>query len=451
MEASSRWAIASQRVVLPDGVRPAVVHIDGSRIVGITTKSDAPHDYPLQDVGELVVAPGLVDTHVHINEPGRTKWEGFETATRAAAAGGVTTLVDMPLNSSPVTIDVEALHRKRAAAHGKTWVDVGFYGGLVAGSAGNVPALLDAGVLGMKAFLCDSGLDEFPAATADDLHAAAPALELARRPLLVHGELLASPAPRPASSRIYAEYLASRPAKWEADAIDLVIDVCRAHHCPLHLVHLADADSLPKLAAAKREGMPLTVETCPHYLHFAAEEVGDGQTQYKCAPPIREARHRDGLWRGLQDGVIDTIGSDHSPCPPEMKHLESGDFLQAWGGIASLQLTLPIVWTGARARKVPLAKIFHWLSSAPASLVGLANRKGRLAAGYDADIIVFDSEESWLVRGTELYHRHPVTPYDGQTLFGLVQQTYLRGNKVFDRGVFSSVPLGNLLDANYSA
>jgi len=447
MDAGRRWAVASDRVVLPDAVRPAAVLVEGERIAAVVPRGETPADFPLEDLGPLAIAPGLVDAHVHINEPGRTEWEGFDSATRAAAAGGVTTLVDMPLNSSPVTTDVDALRIKRDAARGKCWVDVGFYGGLVAGNAPAIESLLDQGVLGIKAFLCDSGLDEFPAATPDDLRQAAPALARAGRPLLVHGELTRWPAPRPASARLYAEYLASRPPQWESDAIDLLVDVCREFRCPAHLVHLANGDALPALEAARREGLPLTVETCPHYLHFSAEEIRPGRTEFKCAPPIREGRHRELLWAGLARGVIDTVGSDHSPCPPGMKQLESGDFMSAWGGIASLQLTLPIVWTGAAARSIALQRMFRWLSTAPARLVGLAGHKGAIAAGCDADLVVWDPEVRWTVRGAELQHRHKLTPYDGQTLRGQVRRTYVRGTKVFDSGHWSDAPTGELLSA----
>ena len=300
----SQFGLASRRVVLPDGVRPAAVLIDGEKIAGIVEgkfeQIDVPRGYGIEDLGDLVIAPGLVDAHVHINEPGRTEWEGFETATKAAAAGGITTLVDMPLNSSPVTTTVAALNAKRQAAAGKCWVDVGFYGGLVPGNADQIGPLLEAGVLGIKAFLCHSGLDEFPAATEADLRAAAPHLVRHQRPLLVHAELTNAPAPRPEVARKYSDYLATRPLQWEWDAINLLCDVCKATGCPIHIVHLANGPAAGFIEGLKRDGLPITVETCPHYLHFAAENVPDGDTRFKCAPPIRESMHRDLLWEGLR-------------------------------------------------------------------------------------------------------------------------------------------------------
>jgi allantoinase len=439
-----RFALLSRRVLSADGLRAAAVLIDGGQIMGVVEPAAVPSEYSVEDLGNLVVAPGLVDAHVHINEPGRADWEGFETATRAAAAGGVTTLVDMPLNSSPVTTTVAALEAKRAAAAGKCRVDVGFYGGLVPGSADHTGSLLEAGVLGVKAFLCDSGLPEFPPSAVADLQAAMPVLAARHRPLLVHAELVRAPAPQPADPRSYAEYLASRPPAWESDAISLLIGLCRTHGAPVHIVHLANADALPMLQAARADGLPLTVETCPHYLHFAAEEIPDGDTRFKCAPPIRAARHREVLWHALQQGLIDTIGSDHSPCPPPMKQLASGDFMAAWGGISSLQLTLPIVWTGSAARGIPLATMFRWLADAPARLLRL-DRKGRLAAGCDADLVVWDPEARWTVDGGQLQHRHKLTPYDGLELAGRVHRTYLRGSLVYNQGELVGEPRGELL------
>ncbi|HEY2882477.1 MAG TPA: amidohydrolase family protein [Pirellulales bacterium] len=486
-----KFALASRRVVLPDGVRPATVVVENGRIVevreGVNQGAANLGGIPIEDVGNLVIAPGVVDAHVHINEPGHTEWEGFETATRAAAAGGVTTLVDMPLNSVPVTTTVAALEAKRKAAAGKCRVDVGFYGGVVPDNVAEVELLLKAGVLGMKAFLCHSGLDEFPNAQLADLQAAATILKKYDRPLLVHAELLNSPVPQPKIANRYADYLATRPPQWETDAIQMLIELCRTTGCRVHIVHLANSDALQLIKAAKDSSLPLTVETCPHYLHFAADAtesiddgseslevvelvmelesefdfsipdlaaehfqltgkgIPDGDTRFKCAPPIRERRHQERLWFALQMGLIDTIGSDHSPCPPEMKHLESGNFMAAWGGIASLQLTLPIVWTGARSRDIKLHKVFQWLATNPAQLVGLQNRKGRIVAGFDADLILFDPEANWTVSGQQLHHRHKLTPYDGEELFGQVQRTYLRGEIVFLAPEFVGEPMARLL------
>lgn len=407
--------LRSPRVLTVEGERPATLRISGERITAIepfTGEADAP-----------AILPGLVDPHVHLNEPGRTEWEGFETGTAAAAAGGVTTLIDMPLNSSPVTTTPEALQAKREAAAGKLSVDVGFYAGLVPGCESQLGAMLDAGVRGVKAFLCHSGIDDFPAATERELRFAMPLLAERGVPLLAHAEIV-SPTPPMADPRSYADYLSSRPNVFERDAIALMIDLCRETGCRTHIVHLADADCLPMLAAARSEGLPLTVETCPHYLAFCAEEIADGATQFKCAPPIRDAANREGLWKGLAEGVIDFIASDHSPCPPDLKRLDSGRFDQAWGGISSLQLTLPIVWTEASRRGHSLGEVIDWLAHRPAELVGV---EAGIRVGAPANVVLFDPDAESVVEGAALQHRHKVTPYEGRRLRGGVLATYLHG------------------------
>jgi allantoinase len=387
---------------------------------------------------------------VHINEPGRTDWEGFATATHAAAAGGVTTLVDMPLNNSPVTTTADALAQKLAAAEGKLWVDCGFYGGARAGNAQHIEPLIAAGVLGFKAFLCPSGIDEFPAATEADLRAVMPQIASAGLPLLVHAEL---PGPEPAAqARLatdpcsYAAYLASRPRQWEHRAIELVLRLCREFGCRVHIVHLSSADALPLVVQARADGLPVTVETCPHYLVFAAEEIPDGDPRFKCAPPIRERENRDRLRQAVRDGYFDYLASDHSPAPPALKHLDTGNLERAWGGIASLQLTLPIVWTLIQQWPgVGPAGLVKWLSRRPAQFLGLGKRKGSLAAGYDADLVVFDPDREFTVSPQMLHHRHKVTPYEGQMLRGRVDKTVLRGRTVFDAGRFGDKPTGRPL------
>lgn len=413
--------LSSRRVVTPEGERPATVRVRDGAIAAIQAYDPAAGE----DLGDHALLPGLVDPHVHLNEPGRTDWEGFATGTAAAAAGGVTTLVDMPLNSSPVTTTVEALQAKRAATAGKLSVDVGFYAGLVPGNEDQIEPLLDAGVRGVKAFLCHSGIDDFPAATDKELRAVMPLLAERGVPLLVHAELV-HPTPPMASPTRYANYLASRPPSFERDAIALLIELCRETGCRTHVVHLADAGSLPTLDAARGEGLPLTVETGPHYLTFAAEEVPDGSTVYKCAPPIRDAANREALWRGLADGVIDFIATDHSPCPPEMKGLDTGRFDRAWGGISSLQLSLPIVWTGAARRGHTLSEVVDWLCHHPAKLVGV---DAGIRVGGPADLVVFDTDSTFVVHGDALAHRHPLTPYEGRELRGVVGRTYLRGDR----------------------
>ena len=412
-------AIGSRRVVTPDGTRPATIVVRNGLIAELLAYEPGRGE----DLGDVALLPGGVDPHVHLNEPGRTEWEGFQTGTASAAAGGVTTLVDMPLNSTPVTTTADALAQKRAAAEGKLSVDVGFHAGLVPGNAAELPALLDAGVLGVKAFLCHSGIDDFPASGERELREAMPLLAERGVPLLAHAEI-ASDAPPLANPRRYADYAASRPPSFEREAIALLIDLCRATGCRTHIVHLADAGSIATLHDARAEGLPLTVETCPHYLTFSAEEVPDGATQYKCAPPIRDAANREGLWQGLADGVIDFVATDHSPCPPEMKHAGTGRFDLAWGGISSLQLALPALWTEAARRGHTLDDLARWTSAAPAKLVGLASG---IAVGNAANLVAFDADAEFTVRGAELHHRHKLTPYEGRTLRGVARRTYLRG------------------------
>ena len=344
------FAVRSRRVVTPEGERAGAVLVRGERIVAVVDEGAVLPGTPTEDLGDLVLMPGLVDSHVHVNEPGRTEWEGFESATHAAAAGGVTTLVDMPLNSSPVTTSRDALERKREAAGGRGSVDCAFWGGLVPGNAAEVGRLLDAGACGVKAFLVHSGIDDFPAAGEADLRAALPILAERGKPLLVHAELAHDAAPPAGDPRRYATYLESRPPSWEREAVALLLRLCRELRAPIHVVHLSAAGAAALVAEARREGLPLSAETCPHYLALAAEEIGDGRTEFKCAPPVRERANRDALWDALVDGTIGLVVSDHSPCPPALKRREQGDFIAAWGGIASLQLALPVVWTEARRR-----------------------------------------------------------------------------------------------------
>lgn len=431
------FLLRSNRVVTPQGVRPAQILVEYGLIRGVYQANaqldESLADIPQEDVGDLVISPGVIDAHVHVNDPG-TDWEGFDTATKAAAAGGVTTIVDMPLNSIPVTTNVDAFAKKRIAAVGNCWVDVGFYGGLVQGNYNELPPLCKMGVLGVKAFLCHSGLDEFPNALEADLRMAMPLLAAARVPLLVHAELLSLPTPAVTDVRSFTQFVASRPVQWELDAIQLMIKLCRETRCQTHIVHLATGAVLPMLAAAKAEGLPLTVETCPHYLFFENTKVADGDTRFKCAPPIREGAAAE-LWQGLLDGTIDTIGSDHSPCPPAMKHLETGDFSQAWGGIASLQLTLPTTWSFMKSKGCEdLSLLAKWVASAPASLVGLNQRKGQIAPEFDADFVIWDPDTRWTINAADLFHRHAITPYDGCELTGKVVRTYVRGQQVFRDG-----------------
>jgi len=458
--------IRGKRVVLPESIAAASIHIRDGVITLIGSYGNVPSDCELIEADdESVVMPGLVDTHVHINEPGRTEWEGFSTATRAAAAGGVTTLVDMPLNSIPPTTTVAGFTAKLKAARGQCYVDVGFWGGVVPGNAGELAALLTEGVVGFKCFLIHSGVDEFPNVTEDDLRETLPELTRLGALLIVHAEvpgpisrtgIPACPIDAASASANehtnpnvcptkYATFLASRPRAAEDEAVALMIKLGREFGTRVHIVHHSSADALPMLREAKTAGLKITAETCPHYLTFTAEEIPDRATEFKCCPPIREHENREQLWSALGSGTIDMIVSDHSPCPPEMKLPESGDFLCAWGGISSLQLRLPVVWTEADRRGYSLADLARWLCSAPAKLVGLEGRKGLIAAGYDADFVIWNSAKQFRVEGAALHHRHQLTPYQGRILNGVVEKTFLRGRKIYDGGEFITEPLGLLL------
>ena len=435
----------SRRVVLPDGVRAATVHVRDGAITRVSGWDDT-GSADLVDAGDLALMPGLVDTHVHINEPGRTEWEGFDTATRAAALGGVTTIVDMPLNCDPPTTTVDAFEAKLAAAGGKLHVDVGFWGGVVPGNSGMLEALWKAGVLGFKAFMCPSGIDEFPASTIQDLTTALGVLAPLDAPLLVHAELPEElrAADFRADPRQYSTWLATRPAEAETRAIDALIALARSSNARIHVVHLATGRALAALAGAKAEGVQLTVETCPHYLYFTAEGVPDGQCQFKCAPPIRDQGNREELWAGLVSGVIDLIVTDHSPCPPALKQMKAGRFAEAWGGIVSLQLSLGIVWTEAARRGIPLDMVACWMCEAPATLAAL-HHKGAIMPGKDADLVVFNPQDEWVVDAATLAHRHPLTPYDGARLTGRVVATYLRGKLIASEGMVHGSPAGAVL------
>ncbi|MGE0547865.1 MAG: allantoinase AllB [Kofleriaceae bacterium] len=442
--------VRSQRVVAADRVAPAAIHIHGGTIQAVASWDDVPTGARLHDVGELAVLPGIVDTHVHLNEPGRTEWEGFTTATTAAAVGGVTTLIDMPLNSIPPTTTREALAAKRDAARGRCAVDVGFWGGVVPGNTDQLAGMVFDGVRGFKCFMVDSGVEEFGWVGEAELRPAMSMLAPLGVPLLVHAEV-AGPIDEAAARlagadpRRYATYLASRPEAAEQEAIAMVTALCRATGARTHIVHHSAASALPLLRAARAEGLPLTAETCPHYLHFSAESIPDGATPFKCAPPIREAANRELLWQALADGVLDFVASDHSPCTPSLKALEAGDFVAAWGGVAGLQLALPVVWTEASRRGHTLVEVARWMSAGPAKLAGLTGRKGAIAAGADADLVVFDDAAFTTVTPESVQHRHKVTPYAGEILRGVVHATYLRGRCVAENGQAYATDLGALI------
>lgn len=442
--------VRGKRVVLPEGERAAAIQIRGGAIAAISAFDDIPGRSPLHEAGDSIVMPGLVDTHVHINEPGRTEWEGFSTATRAAAAGGVTTLIEMPLNSIPATTTAAAYREKVAAAMGKLWVDVGFWGGVVPGNTAELRPLWEAGVFGFKCFLVPSGVEEFPHVSEPDLRAAAPELVALGAPLLAHAELpvpvaAAVTALSKANQKSYATWLASRPREAENEAIALLLRLSREFRVRTHIVHLSSSDAIQHLRQAKSDGLAVTVETCPHYLTFAAEEIREGATEFKCAPPIRERENLEKLWAALADGTIDLIATDHSPCSPAMKLSGEGDFIRAWGGIASLQLSLPAVWTEATPRGYAVTHLAAWLCRGPARLAGLEKRKGTIAVGCDADLVIWNPSAKYVVEPLQLHHRHKITPYAGRALVGVVETTILRGRKIYDRGEFCPSPIGRVL------
>jgi allantoinase len=440
-------AFISRRVVTGGEVRPAAILVEGEQIRAVVPPEQTPVGVEAHDFGDTAILPGLVDSHLHINEPGRTDWEGFSTATRAAAAGGYTMLVDMPLNCLPATTNVAALETKREAARGKCRVDWAAWGGVVKDNQDDIEALAAAGALGFKCFLIHPGIDGFTMVSEEDLRAALPHLARTGLPLLVHAELAApvdAATQRLANAdwKAYATYLQSRPDEAELSAIRMMLSLCREYHFRLHIVHLSTSRALPELQAARSEGLAVSVETCPHYLHLAAETISNGATLCKCAPPIRSRENREALWQGLKDGVIDLVATDHSPCPPVMKRVEEGNFKTAWGGISSLSVALPVMWTEAKARGFGLTDIVRWMAEGPAQLAGCDARKGRIAAGYDADLVVFDPEAEFQVTPELLHFRHPQSPYLGETLRGVVKATYLRGRSVFLNGEFPGEPGG---------
>ena len=444
--------VRGKRVLAGDAVEPAsvAIHIEHGVITSIANYDESPAGVPIYEAGDNVVMPGIVDTHVHINEPGRAEWEGFTSATHAAAAGGVTTLIEMPLNSVPATTTASAFREKLAAAAGKLWVDTGFWGGVVPGNLGDLRALWQEGVFGFKCFLVPSGVEEFRHVSEEDLRAAMPLLAELGAPLLAHSEdskiiELAAKAAAKLPVNKYASWLSSRPREAEVKAIELLARIATATNTRVHIVHVSSAEGIAAIHTAKSAGVAITAETCPHYLTFAAEEIPEGGTEFKCAPPIRENENRDHLWEALGESELDLVASDHSPCPPEMKRRDTGDFFAAWGGIASLELALAAVWTSARPRGYSVGRLAEWLCRGPARLAGLSRRKGSISKGCDADFVIWDPDETFRVEPERLHQRHKLTPYAGRELQGVVTATFLRGRKVFERGNLSGGPTGNIL------
>ncbi|CAN5498038.1 allantoinase AllB [soil metagenome] len=440
------FAIHSNNTIIGNAVKEATILIDDGKISAVIEGFAKDLDCEIIDVADKVLMPGLVDSHVHINEPGRTDWEGFDTATKAAIAGGLTTLVEMPLNASPVTTTVAAFETKLAATEGKLHTNCGFWGGIIPGNTNEIEPLIAKGVLGFKAFLTHSGIDEFPNVTEADLHFAMPIIAKHGLPLLVHCELSDTPADGIFDDpKSYRQYLASRPKKWEDDAVALMIRLCEQYKCRVHIVHLSSANAIDQIAKAKQKGLPLTVETAQHYLYFNAEYIPDGKTAFKCAPPIRKRSNNDKLWQALKDDIIDFVATDHSPAPPGLKQLDSGDLMKAWGGISSIQFALPVLWTAAKTKDCTVIEIANWLSAKPALLAGLQNSKGRIEIGFDADLIVWDPKKSFVVKEEMIHHKHKLTPYLNETLYGVVEQTYLAGEMVFDNGVFTKLDKGKVI------
>jgi len=438
------FAIASQKVLTLEGEKPAAILIKGEKILDVVSIENIPENCPTEDMGNNVIMPGLVDAHVHINEPGRTDWEGFETATKAAAAGGITTIVDMPLNCIPVTTTVDALNQKIIATKDQLWIDCGFYGGLIPDNIQDLESLADAGVLGFKAFLSPSGIDEFPNISEKHLREALHILAKKGIPVLVHAEL-ENGATSSEENKTYKYFQESRPKSWENNAIKLLIQLCREFNVHIHIVHLSSADILPEIAQTRKDGFPLTVETCPHYLHFSSERISDGDTRFKCAPPIWNGENRENLWAGLEEGIINFITSDHSPCTPELKNLEAGNFEKAWGGISSLQFALPVIWTECKQRGYSLEQLINWMSKQPAKFIGKDQQKGQISPGFDADLVCWNPDKKYIIKKEAIHHKNKLTPYEGESLYGVVNATFLRGQKVYENGQFLGNPKGKII------
>ncbi len=445
----NHFALKSKNVVIAGEIKPACIEVKNELIIAI-------HDYQqkldceIKDFGEQAILPGLVDSHVHINEPGRTEWEGFNTATQAAAAGGITALVDMPLNCIPVTTTKAAFQEKLDSVHDKLWVDCGFWGGVIPQNINDLDDLLNAGVLGVKSFLIDSGIEEFPPVEAKDMRAAMPILAKHDVPYLIHAELDCGSFNDVVITKEYNSFLESRPKSWENDAISLMVDMAReskeqGDNCKVHIVHLSSDEALDTIAAAKSEGLRFTAETCPHYLTIASENIPDGKTLFKCCPPIRENDNREHLWQAVTDGRISFIVSDHSPCTPELKHIDTGDIEKAWGGISALQFGISLIWTEAKERGFSLIDMARLMSFETAKFAGLDKIKGQIAVGFHADFLVFDPEHSFTITNEMIKHRHNITPYAGRTVTGQVQHTFVRGHHVYQQDEFINAPVGRPL------
>ena len=440
--------IYSKQVFTKGNLQEASIFIKDGKIQKVLRGKHQAENWFFEDYGNHIVMPGLIDAHIHINEPGRTEWEGFDTATQAAAAGGITTLVDMPLNSHPVTIDENTFQLKLEATQDKLHVNCGFWGGLVPQNAADLEELLTSGVLGLKAFLTHSGIDDFPNVEKADLQRAMPQIAMRKIPLLAHCELDESGAGFDAfehNPHSYQHFLKSRPPSWENEAVRMMIALCRTYNCPVHIVHLSSAEVLPDIQKAKEEGLPLTVETCPHYLYFNAEAIPDKDTRFKCTPPIREAANQVQLWQALESGLIDFIATDHSPAPLAIKEASSGNLYKAWGGIIGGQCLLSATWTKAKDRNIPINQLVKWLCEKPAQFIGFQDSKGKIEKDYDADIVIWNPENSFRVEEETLFHRHKYSPYVGETLWGETIATFCNGQKVFENGKMVNLGCGKTI------
>ena len=449
---SSALVLKSTQVVINGALTAAQILIENGKITEIADY-DAKLAIKAEDFGDQVIMPGLVDTHVHINEPGRTEWEGFNTGTQSAAAGGITCVVDMPLNCTPVTTSVDALKQKLDSLAGKLWIDCGFWGGVIPDSLDDLDELLSAGVLGVKSFTIHSGIDDFPKVEQQHLSQAIDILAKYNVPYLIHAELDSDENEPAEIGDNYQSFLKSRPKSWENDAIDMMIDLAEKAKSKgvlgkIHIVHLSSAEAIPAIKSAQQRGLQLSAESCPHYLTLFAEDIPDGKTLFKCCPPIREQQNREQLWEGLADGTISFIVSDHSPCTPTLKHIDTGDIENAWGGISSLQFGLSIIWTEAQQRSYSLPDVVNWMATEPANFAGLGDRKGKIACGYDADIVIFDPQASYQIDPKMIKYRHKITPYEGRKVSGIVKRTYVRGQLVYSDNQLLGKPIGIPILAN---
>jgi len=437
--------IYSKRCFINNQFIESTLHIKDGKIHNIHSGFHKSSSLPFLDYENLIVMPGIIDVHVHINEPGREEWEGFDTATKAAAIGGITTLIEMPLNASPVTTDLKAFKLKQNASKDKLHVNCGFYGGIIPTNKNDIEDLINEGVFGIKGFLTHSGLDEFPNVSKTDLEAIAPILKTNNIPLLLHCELTDDNVPEVKNSKSYQDYLKSRPQHWETNAIDLAIDIQKKFDIKVHIVHLSASEGIERIKQRQKETNKLTVETCPHYLYFNAETIPDESPIFKCAPPIRTQENNDNLWSFLLDDGFNFLASDHSPAPPDRKQLKSGDFFKAWGGISGLQFTLPILFTEGKRRGLQTEKLIPLLTKKPAEFLGLDYKKGNLVEGFDADITVWDDSQKFQITENSIQHKHNATPYLNETVFGKVIHTFVNGVQVVENSKFKTLKQGKLL------